>query len=231
MKVPLPKAIGGGVLKDWVGATLREAILQGYFRPGEKLDQDLIAEELNVSRTPVREAVMMLEAEGFVEIRPRRGAFVVTLSRQDIHDICEIRGLLEAEAVRQAAPQVSESVLDKMERSLDETQARFEAGDVAGHFESDIFFHETIISLAENKLLQEMLGSLTNRIARLRHFAQLQPGQHLVESFQEHRTILQAMRRRDAEAAAEAMRVHLHKSALRLQEFVPQEAGQPETAQ
>jgi DNA-binding GntR family transcriptional regulator len=230
MKVPLPKATGGGVLKDWVGASLREAILQGYFKPGEKLDQDLIAEELDVSRTPVREAVMALEAEGFVEVRPRRGAFVVTLSRQDIRDICEVRGLLEAEAVRQVTPQIPESVLEEVEWSLDETQARFEAGDVGGHFESDVFFHETIISLAENELLQEILGSLTNRIARLRKFAQLQPGQHLVESFVEHRTILQAMRRRDAEAAAEAMRVHLHNSALRLQEFVPREAGQPETS-
>lgn len=224
MKVPLLRATGGRVLKDWASASLCEAILQGYFKPGEKLDQDLIAEELDVSRTPVREAVMMLEAEGFVATRPRRGAFIIALSRQDIHEICQVRGLLEAEAVRQATPLISETAFDDIERSINEAQARLEGGDVAGHFESDIFFHETVISHAENKLLQEMLSSLTNRIARLRQFAQFQPGQHLVESFKEHHAILQAMRRRDAEAAAELMKIHLEYSALRLQAFVPQEA-------
>jgi len=216
VKVPLAKVTGGSVLKDWVTVSLREAILSGYFKPGEKIDQDLIAKELGVSRTPVREAVMMLEAEGFVEVRPRRGAFIVTLSPRDIQEICEIRGLLEAEAVRQVTPLISDSVLDDIEEFLSETQVRFEAGDVAAHFESDIYFHETIVGLAENKLLREVLSGLTNRIARLRQFAQAQPGQHLVESFKEHRAILEAMRRRDAEAAGEAMRMHLENSALRL---------------
>lgn len=219
MKVPLPKTTGGRVLADWVTASLREAILKGYFEPGEKLDQDLIAQELEVSRTPVRESLKVLESEGFVEIRPHRGAFIATISRQDIYEICEIRALLESQAVRQVTPLIPESTLDEMERSLNETRARFEVGDIAGHFESDVYFHETIASLAENKLLREMLGSLTNRIARLRQFAQRQPGDHLVESFKEHRAILQAMRRRDPEAAAEAMRTHLENSALRLQEF------------
>lgn len=222
MKIPLPKAAGGRVLAGWVTASLQEAILNGHFKPGEKLDQDLIAEELGVSRTPVREAVMRLEAEGFVEVRPRRGAFIATISRQDIHEICQIRGLLEAEAVRQVTLLIPESVLDEIEMSLTETRARFEAGDIAGHFESDVHFHDTIASLVENTLLREMLESLTNRIVRLRQFAQLQPGQHLAESFKEHYTILRAMRRRDPEAAAEAMRVHLEKSAFRLQEFVDQ---------
>ncbi len=224
MKVPLPKATSGRVLADWVTASLRQAILDGYFDPGEKIDQDLIAEELEVSRTPVRESLKVLESEGFVEIRPHRGAFIATISRQDIHEICEIRGLLEPQAVRQATPVIPESALDDMERSLNETQIRFEAGDIAGHFESDVYFHETIARFAENKLLQELLDSLTNRIARLRQFAQRQPGDHLVESFKEHHAILQAMRRRDPEAAARAMRIHLERSALRLQEF----ADQPE---
>ena len=80
MKAPLPAIKGGRVLADSVTGSLREAILQGYFEPGEKLDQDLIAEELKVSRTPVREALKVLESEGFVEIRPHRGAFIPKVS-------------------------------------------------------------------------------------------------------------------------------------------------------
>ena len=70
MRVPLPLVKEGRVLADWVTASLREAILHGYYEPGEKLDQDRIAEELEVSRTPVREAMRRLESEGFVEVRP-----------------------------------------------------------------------------------------------------------------------------------------------------------------
>jgi len=220
MKVPLPQIKDGRVLADWVTASLREAILRGYFDPGEKLDQDRIAKELKVSRTPVREALQRLESEGFVDIRPHYGAFITVVSIQDVHEIYQVRGLLEAEVVRQVTSLIPDSVFDELEQSLAKDQAQLEAGDRARHFESDIHFHGTIISFVENKLLKEILDSLNNRIIRVRRFAQLQPGFHLVESFQEHRAIFQAMRQRDVETAAEAMRTHLEKSALRIQQFI-----------
>jgi DNA-binding GntR family transcriptional regulator len=209
----------GRVLADWVTASLREAILHGCFEPGEKLDQDCIAEELEVSRTPVREAMRRLESEGFVEVRPHHGAFIAKVSQQDIREVYEIRRLLEAEVVRQVTPVMPESVLDELDRSLTETQAQFEAGDSAKHFESDVYFHETLAGFVENELLKEVLDGLTNRISIVRRFAQLQPGPHLVESFKEHRAILQAMREHDSEEAAELMRVHLVNSAVRIQEL------------
>lgn len=221
MKAPLPHAKQEvRVLADWVAASLREAILNGYFEPGEKLDQDFIAEELEVSRTPVREALKRLESEGFIELRPHYGAFIAEVSRQDIREVYEMRRLLESEVVRQVTPLIPESVLDELERSLAETQAQFNAGDSAKHFESDVYFHETIVNFVENGLLKEIIDSLTNRISMVRRFAQSKPGSHLVESFKEHRAILQAMRQRDPEQAAELMALHLEKSALRIQELV-----------
>lgn len=207
------------VLADWVTASLREAILNDYFEPGEKLDQDLIAEELGVSRTPVREALTRLESEGFIEIRPHYGAFIAEVSPQDIHEVYEVRKLLEAEIVRQVTPLIPESVLNNLEKSLDETQAQLEAGDSSKHFENDVLFHETITKFAENKLLKEVLESLTNRISIVRRFAQSKPGPHQVESVKEHRAILQAMQQRDPEQAAELMRIHLEKSSSRIQEL------------
>jgi DNA-binding GntR family transcriptional regulator len=220
MKVPLPQVREGRVLADWVTASLREAILNGYFESGEKLDQDRIAEELEVSRTPVREAMRRLESEGFVEVRPHYGAFIAKVSRQDIREVYEIRRVLEAEVVRQVTPLMPESVLDELERSLTETEAQFDAGDSAKHFERDVYFHDTIANFVENKLLKEVLDGLTNRISIVRRFAQLRPGPHLAESFKEHRAILKAVRQRDPEQAAELMRVHLERSSLRLQELV-----------
>lgn len=193
MRVPLPRVQQARVLADWVTASLREAILNGYFEPGEKVDQDLIAEELEVSRTPVREALRRLEFEGFVELRPHHGAFIAKVSHQDIREVYEIRRLLEAEIVRQVAPLIPESVLDELDRSLIESQTQFDAGDVTKHFEGDILFHETVANYVDNMLLKEVLDGLTNRISMVRRFALSKPGPHLVESFQEHHAILGAL--------------------------------------
>jgi len=219
MRLPLPQVKQGRVLADWVTASLREAILNGYFEAGEKLDQDLIAEELEVSRTPVREAVRKLESEGFIELRPHYGAFIATVSRLDIHEVFKVRTLLEAEVVRQVTPLIPEFVLDELDNSLVETQAQVDAGDIAKHYENDVFFHETIVGFAENRLLKEILDSLTNRISMVRRFAQLQPGDYLIESLKEHRAILQAIQQRDPERAVEMMRFHLENSSLRIQEL------------
>lgn len=219
MKIPLPQIRGGRVLADWVTASVREAILQGHFEPGEKLDQDCIADELDVSRTPVREALKVLESEGFIEIRPHRGAFICKVSRQDISDVYEIRKVLEAEVIRKVTSRITDEKLDELERSLDRDESQVAAGDSAKHFRNDTLFHETILSFVENELFRETLESLNNRIVRVRRFALLQPGPHLVESLVEHRAILSAMRQRDPEQAADAMRVHLEKSALRIQEL------------
>ena len=220
MKVPLPQVKQEvRVLADWVTASLREAILNGDFEPGEKLDQDLIAEELAVSRTPVREALRRLESEGFIEVRPHYGAFIPEISPQDIQQVYEIRMLLEPEVVRQVTQLVPESVLDELEECLTEAEARFNAGDVTKQFESDVYFHETIANFVENKLLKEVLDGLTNRVSMVRRFALSKPGPHLVESFKEHRAILQAMRQRDPEKAAELMTLHLENSAVRIQEL------------
>ena len=224
MKALLPQVRKERVLADWVTASLREAIFNGYFEPGEKLDQDRIAEELGVSRTPVREAARRLESEGFVEVRPHYGAFIAKVSRQDIREVYEVRGLLEAEVVRQVTSLIPDSVLDELDRLLTETQAQFDAGDSAKHFKSDVYFHETITNFVENKLLKEVLDGLTNRISVVRRFAQLQPGYHMTESFKEHRAILQAIRKRDSERAAELIGLHLVHSAVRIQELLRDES-------
>ncbi|MGB5933500.1 MAG: GntR family transcriptional regulator [Anaerolineae bacterium] len=219
MKASLPKVKQGRVLADWVTASLREAILDGYFEPGEKLYQDRIAEELEVSRTPVREALRRLESEGFIEIRPHYGAFIADLSRQDIREVYEMRKLLEAEVVRQVTAVIPKSVLDELDRSLTEAETQLDTGDITKHFESDIHLHETIASFVESRLLMETLDSLTNRVSIVRRFAQSKPGPHLIESLKEHRAILQAMRKRDPEQAAKLMRGHLEHSSRRIQEL------------
>ena len=216
MKKPLPKPESGRVLTDWVYRSVREAITEGYFEPGEKLDQDLVADELEVSRTPVREALKALESEGFVEIRPHRGVYIPKLSPQDIRFVYEIRILLETDAVRRAIPRIPDSVLAEMEELLKETKKQFEAGDRTAILKGDHRFHSTIVDNVENDLFREILESLAHRISQVRRVALVQPGPHLVESQNEHYDILRAMRQRDSETATEAMQTHLMNSAIRM---------------
>lgn len=220
MRLPLPQLKECRVLADQVTGRLREAILDGHFESGEKLDQDQIAEELGVSLTPVREALRRLESEGFIEIRPHCGAFIPVISSQYIREIYQLRRLLEPEVVKLATTSVSESVLDQLERRLTEIQSQFDSGDFSDQFASSIFFHNTILASVDNSLLKEVLSSLSNRIRMVWCFAQREPGPHMTEALREHRAILKAMRRHDAEEAAELMRLHLEKSVGRIQQLL-----------
>jgi DNA-binding GntR family transcriptional regulator len=203
-----------------VADTLQTAIINGHFEPGEKLDQHRISKELNVSLTPVREAIRRLEADGFIKVRPHRGAFVAQITKQDVHETYELRKLLEAEVVRQVTPLIPESVLDELEATLRQSQMQFDAGDHSSHYECDVQFHATIIGFVNNGLLKDVLDSIIDRISIVRRFGQLKAGPHLVTSFNEHKGILQAMRQRDADKAAELMSLHMDQSALRVQELV-----------
>lgn len=220
MKTPLPKVYEGKTVAERLTASLREAVTSGCFEPGEKLDQDLIGAQYDVSRTPVREAVRRLEAEGFIEIRPHHGAFITAASSEEVHNIFEIRGLLESEIARRVTPHIPDASLDQLESMIRRTETDSSWANPTSFYAGDIHFHSTLLEFVDNKILREVLESLNNRISRVRRFAQLQPGAHMLESLREHFDILQAMRKRDPEDAARRMTVHLRNSELRIQDMV-----------
>jgi DNA-binding GntR family transcriptional regulator len=194
--------------------------LDGYFQPGERLDQEKIAEELGVSRTPLREAIAALESEGLLESKPHRGVFVIKVTRKDIREVFALRALLEGEVARQATSSITDIVLDRLEASLKEAQKEYADGNYVAQFEADRHFHETLRQFTENHLLKEVLDGVNNRISAVRRFAQTRPGVHIEEFAQEHFAILEAVRQRDGEQAAALMRVHLEKSASRVAELM-----------
>ena len=220
MKSPLPQRKEGRVLADWIVASLREAILQGYFEPGEKLDQGRIAEDLDVSVTPVREALKQLEAEGFIEIRSHHGAFITRVTPEDVHDVFEVRQIIESEVIRQVTPIIPEKVLDELEEKATHGNQHPLADEPITHYEFDHYFHDSILGFTKNKLFKDTLKNLNNRIIRVRYFALSQPGSHLSLSEDEHIQIVDAMRSRDPEAASDAMKNHLNNSAKRIKEFL-----------
>jgi DNA-binding GntR family transcriptional regulator len=213
MKLPLPEVRGARVLGEWVARTLRKAILEGYIGPGERIDQDLIAEELDVSRTPVREALVVLESEGFVEIRPHHGAYVSTVTAQDVQEIYEVRALIEPEMVRHVTPVIPDEVLEQLEKSLEEVEEQ------SDYVKSVIAFHDMVAGFVENGLLREIVDAINQRAIRVRRFAQLHLQLHDVESHAEHCAIIRAMQQRDADGAAELMALHIENSARRMQKL------------
>ena len=220
MKTPLPHNKEDRGLSNWVTTSLRESILNGYFEPGEKLDQDQIATELNVSRTPIREALKVLASEGFVDILSYRGAYIPRFSRKDVQDVYEVRSVIEFELVRLAVPLISEEGVKHLEDILKQDSEAFQTGADRNHYKSDWEFHNTIASYCNNKILKEILDNLNNRIIRVRSFALHQPGTHLHKSNNEHLEILEAIRARNAGKAAQLMRKHLRNSAERIESFI-----------
>jgi DNA-binding GntR family transcriptional regulator len=216
-RTPLRLTGDGRSLAERVTSTLRNAILNGYFALGEKIDVERISKDLGVSRIPVREALRRLEAERLVRNKAHYGATVTTVSRQDIREIYAVRLLLEVEMVRTIADRVPDTVLAELDQFLDEQYARLQAGDVSQRFMSDAYLHQRLLDFVENSLLKEVLESLNHRVGLVRFIANLQPGPHEFEPILEHKAIIQALRQRDGEAAAAKMREHLEKSAIRVQ--------------
>ena len=206
-------------LTAWATENLRRAVLDGRFEPGERLDQDALADELGVSRTPIREAIAALESEGLLESKPYRGVYVTVVSAEDIREVFALRALLEAEVVRQAVSSIPDSVLDALETMLKEAQEAYDNGDQAAQFDADRHFHKTLREFAANSLLREVLDGVNNRVTAVRRFAQTKPGPHVDEFAREHLEILRSIRQRDPDKAASLMKLHLENSGLRVQEL------------
>jgi DNA-binding GntR family transcriptional regulator len=209
-------------LSNWALSRLRQAILDGRFEPGEKLDQALIASELGVSRTPLREAIKVLAMEGFLEIRSYRGVYISVITKEDVENIYEIRRIIESEIARQVTPLLSDAVLRHLETLLNKKGAQSATWNERWHYDIDQEFHGTLVGNCRNKLFKVILDGLNNRIVRVRSFALRQSGTHLELSHKEHLDILRALKKRDAEAAAKMVERHLRSSAKRIERYITQ---------
>lgn len=204
---------------DLVAKVLSEAILQGVLKSGQALPQDEIALQFGLSRIPVREALRQLEGEGLVTFYPNRGAVVSHLSAAELAEISDMRIALEVLAMRTAMPHLSEDVLQRAEKILDEID---EESDPVRHWtENNWKFHSTLYGPAQRPLLLKTLKSLHNNVARyLRLHVSLL---HYKEKGQEeHRQILDACRRRDAEAAEALLTKHIGDVARLLEHYLTQ---------
>ncbi len=220
---------GGELLSATVKRLVLDRIVQGHYRPGERIVEFKLAKELGLSQSPVREGLRELAAIGIVTIHPRRGARVRLPSAKELADVSLVRAEVDALAARLAAARISDAALDVLETLVEEMLTRLEAGDFSGVTEADVRFHHLIAEASENHALQRAFDQLA---PFARTFITLTlPDVDVRGIVLEHRPILEALRARDAERAAEAARSHqLSVSQLLLTHF-PAGLGDPAEGQ
>ena len=195
-------------LREVVFESLREAIIQGILKPGERMMELQLAEELGVSRTPVREAIRKLELEGFVVMVPRKGAYVAGITYKDITDVFEVRAALEALAAGLAAQRITEEELEKLERSVVQIGEVVENENINALVEYDSEFHEIIYQASRNKRLKLIVVHLHEQIHRFRQITLSQPGRNRL-ALEEHKKLVDAISDRNVELAMTLAREHI----------------------
>ena len=192
-------------LYEEVAELLRQRIYRRELEPGSWIDELKIAEEYGISRTPLREALKVLAAEGLVTMKVRRGAYVTEVSEQDLHNVYHLLGLLESDAAGVVATQATEAEQQELQALHDELEAA--AADRDRFFALNERFHMRLLEIADNRWRDQMVADL-RKVMKLNRQNSLLKSGRIEESLAEHRAIMAALRRRDAAGAAKAMQAH-----------------------
>jgi DNA-binding GntR family transcriptional regulator len=195
-------------LREVVSEALREAIINQTLKPGERLMEIQLAEELGVSRTPIREAIRRLELEGFLVMVPRRGTYVADLSLKDINEVFEIRTALDVLAAGLAAERITEEELEQMERLLVQIGDCIEKADAEAIVDADGLFHDILYRASRNDRLVGIISNLREQFTRFRTISMAYPGR-ITNTLDEHRRLVEAIGQRDPELAQQYAREHM----------------------
>jgi DNA-binding GntR family transcriptional regulator len=196
---------------DTVHERLREAILSRQFASGQRLDVDGIAQQLGVSVTPVRSAIELLAAEGLVDVQPRSGTFVATLSAADVEETMDIRCALECLAAEKAAARLTDVDIAQARRLLKRLARPIRTDkDLREHENANLQLHNLIIGAADNRRLTQLYMTLNSHLTMARlHGRAADWRDRLKQEQSEHEEIVAAMERRDPKALADRMRQHI----------------------
>ena len=203
-------------LRETVCEALRDAIRRGILEPGERLMEVQLADELGISRTPVREAIRKLEQEGYVIMMPRRGTYVSSVSVKDVKEIFEIRSALETLAAELATLRIEPDELIKLRTLLTEIEGHIEREDSMDKIvATDVEFHGLLYQVSRNERLVSIISNLMEQLARFRTLSMSYPGR-LKETLAEHKAMVEAIAAGDVEAARDAAERHMEQAEATL---------------
>lgn len=210
-------------LRDVVFNTLREAILKGELQPGERLMEIQLAQKLGVSRTPIREAIRMLEQEGLAITMPRKGAEVAGMTLKDMEDVLEVREALDELAARTACVKMSDEELEKLRLMKEAFVQSMKSGDVKQIAEADVRFHDVIYQATDNAKLVTLLSNIRQQMYRYR-VEYLKDAENYPALVKEHEDIVHAIEERNQELVAQAMGRHVSHQAISMKAVIQKQA-------
>ena len=208
-------------LRDVVFKTLRQGILTGELKPGERLLEMHLAQRLGVSRTPIREAMRKLELEGLVIMVPRRGAEVANISSKSLKDVLEVRVALDSLAASLACERITQEGLDELHRACEEfakttREKKLDATKIA---KADVALHDVIVRATGNERLQQMISNLSEQMYRYR-FEYIKDASYHARLIEEHERIYEYIRLRDKEKAVDEITKHIHNQLTSIMEHL-----------
>ena len=209
-------------LRDVVFHTLREAILKGELKPGERLMELQLASKLGVSRTPIREAIRMLELEGLAVTMPRKGAEVAKMTEKDMEDVLQIRRALDELAVGLACDNMNEEKLEQLYKALVRFEESTKSGDVKQIAQTDVEFHDVIYQAADNPKLVNMLNNLREQMYRYR-VEYLKNHKVYPRLIEEHEKIYEGLRRKDKETVVEIVGYHVVNQEIMVKNIIQEQ--------
>lgn len=209
-------------LRDVVFNTLREAILKGELKPGERLMELQLAARLGVSRTPIREAIRMLEQEGLAVTVPRKGAEVAKMTEKDMEDVLVIRGALDELAVQLACEEITEEQFRQLQVARRNFENCIQSGNVKKIALADVEFHDMIYQATGNTKLINMLNNLREQMYRYR-VEYLKDDRNYPVLIREHQSLVEGIRRKDKDFVTSVMRNHVSNQAEAVKQMIQEQ--------
>ena len=191
-----------------VADRLRDQIYQHELIPGDPIDEMALCERFGISRTPLREALKVLNSEGLIELIPRRGSFVRSMEIEELNELFPVMAVLEGLCAREAVENCTAQDLQQLETMHEKLENYVKESNIDAYYEQNFVFHQAVQDLSANKWLQRVIGDLRKVLRLARHMQLTIPGR-LEESLEEHRQIMQAFSKHDPDMADQNMQKHL----------------------
>lgn len=216
-----------GLIRERVVDALRDAIIAGRLKPGERIRERELVSLLGVSRSPLREAIRILETEGLITSLAYRGARVSELSASDLHDMLHVRIMLETFAARLTIERLDDATLQAMEEQVSCARAAGADVDLQSNFDLGLEFHDLLVAACGNRKVVQLYENLKRHQTRYQHFAFARLGRD-IRALDEHADILAALRRRDLAAVETLLRAHLLRFYREIAPLLPVESSADE---
>ena len=222
--IPTDRKIKKATLHVRIADTLREMIMTGEFQEGDKVNETGLCEAMEISKTPLREALRVLSGEGLISLVPNRGAFVTKPTIREITEMFDVMAVLEGVCARRAAEKMADADFVRIEALHSALEDAYRARDQKTYISVNDQYHSFVQELAENRTLNDIINGLRKKILLYRFQSPNLIGR-FDDSISEHRDLLEAFRRRDGLKAETIMKTHLHHQSAALETLAGEAEG------